>query len=50
MEVLHYEEHDDGSATLEVSMELEEREKLIELGLITAIKNFIKEEERSETK
>lgn len=45
MEILHYEEHEDGSATIQIMMELEEREKLIELGLITAVKKFIKHED-----
>lgn len=45
MEIVHYEEHKDGSATIQVIMELEEREKLIEIGLITALKKFIEKHE-----
>jgi hypothetical protein len=37
------EEHEDGSATYSFDMTLEERETLLSLGIITALKNGIKE-------
>ena len=43
MNVLLLKEHDDGSATYTFDMTLEERETLLSLGLITALKNGIKE-------
>lgn len=43
MKILNYEEHEDGSATIEIVLELYERERLIEIGMITALKNFLKE-------
>lgn len=43
MNVLLLKEHDDGSATYSFDMTLEERETLLSLGIITALKNGIKE-------
>ena len=43
MKVLLLKEHDDGSATYTFDMTLEERETLLSLGIITALKNGIKE-------
>jgi hypothetical protein len=43
MNVLLLKEHDDGSATYTFDMTLEERETLLSLGIITALKNGIKE-------
>lgn len=43
MNVLLVKEHDDGSATYTFDMTLEERETLLSLGIITALKNGIKE-------
>ena len=43
MNVLLLKEHDDGSATYSFDMNLEERETLLSLGIITALKNGIKE-------
>jgi len=43
MNVLLLKEHDDGSATYTFDMTLEEHETLLSLGIITALKNGIKE-------
>jgi hypothetical protein len=43
MNVLLLKEHDDGSATYTFDMTLEERETLLSLGIMTALKNGIKE-------
>jgi len=43
MNVIMLEEHEDGSATYSFDMTLEERETLLSLGIITALKNGIKE-------
>ena len=48
MEVTHYEENRDGSATIQVTMDTEESAKLIELGLLTALKNYIEDKEKEE--
>ena len=48
MEVIQYEENGDGSVTLQVVMDTEESAKLIELGLLTALKNYIEENEKEE--
>ena len=45
MEVTHYEENGDGSVTIQVIMDTEESAKLIELGLLTALKNYIDDAE-----
>lgn len=47
MEVTHYEENGDGSVTIQVTMDTEESAKIIELGLLTALQNYIKENENS---
>ena len=47
MNVLLLKEHDDGSATYSFDMTLEERETLLSLGIITALKNGIKEGSKS---
>lgn len=46
MNVLLLKEHDDGSATYSFDMTFEERETLLSLGIMTAIKNGIKEGEK----
>ena len=46
MDVTHYEENGDGSVTIHVIMDNEESAKLIELGLLTALKNYIEEAEK----
>jgi hypothetical protein len=46
MNVLLLREHDDGSATYSFDMTFEERETLLSLGIMTAIKNGIKEGEK----
>jgi hypothetical protein len=43
MNVLLLEEHDDGSATYTFDLTMEERDTLLSLGIITALKNGIKE-------
>jgi hypothetical protein len=43
MNVLLLEEHDDGSATYTFDLTIEERDTLLSLGIITALKNGIKE-------
>ena len=43
MNVLLLKEHEDGSATYSFDMTLEERETLLSLGIMTALKNGIKE-------
>ena len=43
MNVEMLEEHEDGSATYSFDMTSEERETLLSLGIITALKNGIKE-------
>tara|TARA_E500000178_G_scaffold356303_1_gene433217 strand:+ start:28 stop:219 length:192 start_codon:yes stop_codon:yes gene_type:complete len=48
MEVIQYEENGDGSVTLQVTMDTEESAKLIELGLLTALKNYIEDKEKEE--
>jgi len=47
MKVTHYEEHEDGSATVHLDMDLEEQQKLIEVGLITLLGRYIEETEES---
>ena len=49
MKVTHFEEHEDGTATVHLDMELEEQAKLIELGFITALKNYIDSVEESDS-
>ena len=46
VEVTHYEENGDDSVTIQVIMDTEESAKLIELGLLTALKNYIEEAEK----
>lgn len=48
MEVTHYEENKDGSATIQVTMDTEESAKLIELGLLTALKNYIEDNDKED--
>ena len=48
MEVTHYEENGDGSVTIQVIMDTKESAKLIELGLLTALKNYIEDAEVSD--
>lgn len=48
MEVIQYEENGDGSVTLQVVMDTEESAKLIELGLLTALKNYIEDNDKEE--
>jgi hypothetical protein len=48
MEVTHYEENGDGSATIQVIMDIEESAKLIELGLLTALKNYIEDNDKED--
>jgi len=43
MNVLLLEEHDDGSATYTFDLTMEERDTLLSLGIMTAIKNGIQE-------
>jgi hypothetical protein len=43
MNVILLKEHKDGSATYSFDMTLEERETLLSLGIMTALKNGIKE-------
>jgi hypothetical protein len=43
MNVLLLEEHDDGSATYTFDLTIEERDTLLSLGIITALKNGIQE-------
>ncbi|MDC3283257.1 hypothetical protein OAV41_01655 [Planctomycetota bacterium] len=43
MEVTHYEDNGDGSVTIQVVMEDEEVAKILELGFVTALKNYIEE-------
>jgi len=43
MNVIMLEEHEDGSATYSFDLTIEERETLLSLGIITALKNGIKE-------
>ena len=43
MNVLLLEEHDDGSATYTFDLTIEERDILLSLGIMTAIKNGIQE-------
>ena len=43
MNVILLEEHDDGSATYTFDLTVEERDILLSLGIMTAIKNGIKE-------
>jgi hypothetical protein len=43
MNVILLKEHEDGSATYSFDMTPEERETLLTLGIITALKNGIKE-------
>lgn len=50
MEVTHYEENGDGSVTIQVIMDTKESAKLIELGLLTALKNYIEDAEVSDEK
>lgn len=45
MKVIDYEEHRDGSATIQIALEYDECRRLVEIGMLTAIKNFIAEEE-----
>lgn len=48
MEVIQYEENGDGSVTLQVVMDTEESAKLIELGLLTALKNYIEDNDKED--
>lgn len=48
MEVTHYEENKDGSATIQLTMDTEESAKLIELGLLTALKNYIEDNDKED--
>ena len=48
MEVVHYEENGDGSVTIQVTMDTEESAKLIELGLLTALKNYIEDNDKED--
>ena len=48
MEVTHYEENKDGSVTIQVVMDTEESAKLIELGLLTALKNYIEDNDKED--
>jgi hypothetical protein len=43
MNVILLEEHDDGSATYTFDLTMEERDILLSLGIMTAIKNGIQE-------
>ena len=43
MKVTHYEEHKDGSATVHLDINLEEQQKLIEVGLITLLGRYVEE-------
>ena len=45
MEVTQYEDNEDGTVTIQVVMEDEEVAKILELGFITALKNYIEDNE-----
>ena len=45
MKITHYEPHEDGSATIQVEIEIEEAAKMLELGFVTALKNYIEDTE-----
>ena len=45
MKITHYEPHEDGSATIQVEIEIEEAAKMLELGFVTALKNYIEDNE-----
>jgi hypothetical protein len=45
MKIWQYQPNEDGSATMEVTMDTEEVAKLLELGFVTALKNYIEDTE-----
>ncbi len=47
MKVTHFEEQEDGSATVQLDMDAHEQEKLIELGFTTLLKQYIEEAEET---